>query len=169
MHPMRVLDIDKVVVNIGVGEAGDRLLKAQRLLETLTGQRAVQTLSRQTNRDLGIRRGMPIGTKVTLRGERAERFLKEALWARQHILYRWNFDPEGNLSFGVADYTDFRDRKYDPDIGLFGMDVSVVLRRPGHRVARRRIRPSHVPKRHRTTPREAIAFMEEKFDAEVRS
>lgn len=169
MNTMRDIRIDKVVVNVGVGEAGDRLLKAQRVLEELTGQRAVQTLSRRTNRDWGIRQGMPIGAKVTLRGEGAETFLLKALWARNHLLYRWNFDPEGNFSFGVADYTDFKGMKYNPEIGLFGMDVSVVLRRPGSRVAKRRIRPGRIPRRHRTTPREAIDFVKEKFDVEVRS
>jgi large subunit ribosomal protein L5 len=128
----------------------------------------VRTLSKRTNRDWGIREGMPIGAKVTLRGERAERFLREALWARNHLVHRWNFDPEGNLSFGVADYTDFREMKYNPEIGLFGMDVNVVVRRGGSRVTKRRIRPGRIPHRHRTTPREAIDFLKERFQVEVK-
>lgn len=168
MNPMREIRIEKVVVNVGVGEAGDRLLKAQRVLELLTGQKAVPTLSKRTNRDWGIRHGMPIGAKVTLRGDRAEAFLRRALWARNHLLPRWNFDSEGNFSFGIADYTDFKEMKYDPEIGIFGMDVNVVLRRPGGRVARRRIRRGRIPTAHRTTPTETIAFVKERFNVEVK-
>jgi large subunit ribosomal protein L5 len=168
MRSMRNIRIEKVVVNIGVGEAGDRLLKAQKVLEMLTGQKAVQTLSRKTIRDWGIRKGMPIGAKVTLRGDRAERFLREALWARNHVLHSYNFDQEGNFSFGIADYTEFKDMKYDPEIGLFGMDVNVVLQRPGYRVARRRIGKSRIPRKHRITREEAISFVTERFEAQVR-
>lgn len=168
MNPMRQIRIAKVVVNIGVGEAGDTLLKAQTVLERLTGQRPIQTHSRKTNRDFGIRKGMPIGAKVTLRGERAWSFLRTALQARNNVLARYNFDDEGNFSFGVVDYTDFEGQKYDPEVGLFGMDVSVVLQRPGRRVVERRVAPRHIPHRHRVPRREAIAWVEENLKAEVR-
>ncbi|MFQ5908058.1 MAG: 50S ribosomal protein L5 [Thermoplasmata archaeon] len=168
MNAMREVRIEKVVVNIGVGEAGDKLLRAQKVLESLTGQKAVQTLSKGTNRDFGIRQGMPIGAKVTLRGERADKFLREAFYARNNILFRYNFDPQGNFSFGVADYTDFKGVKYDPDIGLFGMDVSVALRRPGYRVGRRRVRRRRIPHRHRTTPNEAVDYVTKHFEVEVK-
>jgi large subunit ribosomal protein L5 len=168
MNPMREVQIDKVVVNIGVGEAGDKLLRAQKVLESLTGQKAIQTLSKSTNRDFGIRQGMPIGAKVTLRGERADRFLREAFYARNNVLFRYTFDRQGNFSFGVADYTDFKGVKYDPDIGLFGMDVSVTLRRPGYRVARRRVRRRRIPHRHRTTPQEAVDYVTGRYEVEVK-
>ena len=60
MNAMREIRIDKVVVNIGVGEAGERLVKAQKVLEMVTGHKSVQTSSRTINRDWGIRKGMPI-------------------------------------------------------------------------------------------------------------
>ncbi len=168
MNSMRNVRIEKVVVNIGVGEAGDKLLKAQKVLENLTGQRAIQTLSKKTIRDWGIRRGMPIGAKVTLRGERADKFLREALWARNNVLAAYNFDQNGDFSFGIVDYTDFKGMKYDPEIGLFGMDVNVSLQRPGYRVARRRVGRRRVPRRHRLTRGEAIEFIRLRFEAEVR-
>ncbi|MFQ5986764.1 MAG: 50S ribosomal protein L5, partial [Thermoplasmata archaeon] len=84
------------------------------------------------------------------------------------VLFRYNFDPQGNFSFGVADYTDFKGVKYDPDIGLFGMDVSVTLRRPGYRVARRRIRRRRIPHRHRTKPQEAVDYVSARFQVEVK-
>ncbi|MCK4456418.1 MAG: 50S ribosomal protein L5 [Thermoplasmata archaeon] len=164
---MRGLRIEKTVVNIGVGEAGERLIKAQKVLEMLTGQKPVETISKTTNKDLGIREGMPIGCKVTLRGEKAEDFLKRALWVKNNRLANYNFDPEGNFSFGVPDYTEFEEMKYDPEIGIFGMDVSVSLKRPGYRVTKRRRRASKIPIRHRVTREEGIQFIRDRFEIEV--
>jgi large subunit ribosomal protein L5 len=73
MNSMRDIKIDKVVVNIGVGEAGEKLIKAERVLELLTSRKPVRTLSSTTNKDLGIRKDMPIGCKVTLRGDPAKK------------------------------------------------------------------------------------------------
>jgi len=164
---MMQLRIEKVVVNIGVGEAGERLVKAQKVLGMLTGQIPMVTISRTTNRDLGIREGMPIGCKVTLRHDKAIEFLKRALWIRENRMAEYSFDPEGNLSFGVSDYTDFEGMRYDPEIGIFGMDVNVVIQRPGYRVRKRRIMSRRLPHRHRVTRDEAMDFMKEQFAVEV--
>jgi len=164
---MRQPKIEKVVVNIGVGEAGERLLKAQKVLEMLTGQKPIVTIARVTNRDLGIREGMPIGCKVTLRREKAIDFLKKALWIRENRVAEYSFDLEGNLSFGISDYTDFEGMRYDPEIGIFGMDVNVVIQRPGYRLTRRRIMRRKLPRSHRITRREAIDFMRDNFSTEV--
>jgi large subunit ribosomal protein L5 len=164
---MRQLRIEKVVINIGVGEAGERLVKAQKVLEMLTGQTPLVTVSKTTNRDLGIREGMPIGCKVTLRHDIADNFLKRALWIRENRIAEYSFDPEGNLSFGISDYTDFEGMRYDPEIGIFGMDVNVVIQRPGYRVTKRRIMTRRLPHRHRVTRQEAMDFMKEQFAVEV--
>jgi large subunit ribosomal protein L5 len=167
MADMRAVKIEKVVVNIGVGEAGDKLVKAQKVLELVTRQKSVQTLSHQAVRDWGVRRNMPIGTRVTLRGRSAEDFLKRALTIRNNRLPAYSFDPRGNFSFGVPDYTDFEGMKYDPEIGVFGMDVSVSLQRPGFRVTRRRVRAARIPARHRITRPEGIQFIKDRFGTEV--
>jgi len=164
---MRTPRIEKVVVNIGVGEAGERLMKAQKVLEMLTEQRSVITVAKVTNRDLGIREGMPIGCKVTLRRERAINFLKKALWIRENRVAEYSFDIEGNLSFGISDYTDFEGMRYDPEIGIFGMDVNVVIQRPGYRLTRRRIMKRRLPRTHRLTRQEAMDFMRDNFSIEV--
>ncbi len=164
---MRQLSVDKVVVNIGVGEAGERLVKAEKVLEMVTGQKPVETISKTVNRDLGIRVGMPLGCKVTLRGETAEEFIRKALSIREHRVPVYSFDKEGNMSFGISDYTDFEGMKYDPEIGIFGMDVSVVLKRPGKRVALRPLLSRRIPKSHRVDRAEAIQFMKDKFEVQV--
>ena len=167
MTGMRELYVEKVVVNIGVGEAGERLVKAQKVLEMVTGQKSVQTISKTINRDLGIRKGMPLGCKVTLRGEAAEEFIERALPIREMRVPVYSFDKEGNMSFGITDYTDFDGMKYDPEIGIFGMDISVVLRRPGNRITKRALLKRRIPKDHRVDRDEAIQYMKDKFKVEV--
>ena len=167
MADMRSIRVEKVVVNVGVGEAGDKLAKARKVLELVTKQAPTQTVARTAVRDWGVRRGMPIGTKVTLRGGAAEDFLKRALSIRNNRLPSYSFDPQGNFSFGVPDYTDFEGMKYDPEIGVFGMDISVSLQRPGFRIAKRRVRTHPVPRRHRITRSEGITFIKEHFGVEV--
>ena len=160
--------ITKVTVNIGVGEGGRRLQLAEKVLEVLTGMKPKRTLSTKTNRDLGIRKGAPIGCKVTIRdSESIQSFLKDAFWIREHTLPSYNFDIQGNLSFGITDYTDFPDQKYDPDIGIFGMDVNVVLERPGHRVSRRRRRKSRISKSHRVGKEESKEWFKERFELNI--
>ena len=160
--------ITKVTVNIGVGEGGQRLQLAEQVLEILTGMKPSRTLSKKTNRDLGTRKGAPIGCKVTMRGDdRIEAFLKDAFWVREHTLPEYSFDDQGNLSFGVSDYTDFPKQKYDPDIGIFGMDINVVLERPGHRVSRRRRRESRVPRSHMVGRVESKTWFVERFGLNI--
>ena len=167
MNAMREIRVDKVVVNIGVGEAGERLVKAQKVLEMVTGQKSVQTISKTVNRDLGIRGGMPLGCKVTLRGEAAEDFITRALPIREMRVPVYSFDKEGNMSFGITDYTDFDGMKYDPEIGIFGMDISVVLRRGGNRITQRQLLKRRIPVGHRVDRDEAIQYMKDKFKVEV--
>ena len=167
MNAMWNLHVEKVVVNIGVGEAGERLVKAEKVLEMVTGQTPVETISKTVNRDLGIRVGMPLGCKVTLRGEAAEDFIRKALVIREMRVPEYSFDKEGNMSFGISDYTDFEGMKYDPEIGIFGMDINVVLRRAGNRVTQRALLKRRIPKSHRVDREEAIQYMKDNFEVEV--
>lgn len=167
MVGMREVRVEKVVVNVGVGEAGEKLVKAQKVLELVTKQKSVQTLSHRAVRDWGVRRNMPIGTRVTLRGPAAETFLKAALEIRSNRLPSYSFDPRGNFSFGIQDYTDFPGMKYDPEIGVFGMDVAVSLQRPGWRVSRRATRARPIPRRHRVSREDGMTFMKDHFKVEV--
>jgi large subunit ribosomal protein L5 len=159
--------IAKITVNIGVGEAGERLGKAKTVLKNITGHKPVQTLSKTTNKDWGIRKMMPIGCKVTLRGKDAEQFLVEALKTRENKMADYSFDDEGNLSFGIPDHTLFKDQKYDPSIGIFGMDICITIEKPGYRVKHRRINRRKIPHRHRVTREETMTYLFEAFNVEV--
>lgn len=163
-NPMLEPRIVKVSVNIGVGEGGERLQTAERVLELLTGSSPIRTMGRIQNRDLKVRKGFPIGCKVTIRDtETVDKFLRDAFWVRENSIPAWNFDAQGNLSFGIRDYTDFPDQKYDPDIGIYGMDINVVLERPGHRVRRRRRRSRKVGTEHGVSTEESRQWFAEKF------
>ena len=164
---MRKLKIAKVVLNIGVGDAGERLGKAESVLEKLSGCKPTRTLSKSTNRDLGIRLGMPIGCKVTLRGKAADKIIKESLWVRENRIPAYCFSKTGGLSFGIPDYTGYKNESYDPDIGIFGLDIAIAFERPGFRVARRKIKSNKVGKNHRISAEECQEFMKKSFGLEV--
>ncbi|MCA1819528.1 MAG: 50S ribosomal protein L5 [Thermoplasmatota archaeon] len=166
-NPMTVPRIAKVTVNIGVGEGGEKMEKAEKVLTKLTGHKPVRTLGKINNRELGVRPGDPIGCKVTLRGADADSFVKRALYTRKNKVYDYSFDNQGNLQFGVSDYTSFEGERYDPEIGVFGMDVCITMAKPGHRVKHRRAMSRQVPHEHRVTRDECKAFLSQKFDIEV--
>ena len=146
--------VEKITVNIGVGEAGERLGKAETVLKNITNHKPVRTISKTTNKDWSIREGMPLGCKVTLRGEEARNFLINALKTRGNKMSDYSFDGEGNLSFGVPDHTLFKDQKYDPSIGIFGMDICITIEKAGYRIKRRRIDRRKIPHKHRVKKEE---------------
>jgi len=167
-NPMTQLRVTKVCVNIGVGEGGERLVNAENVLEMVTGVKPQRTLGRIQNRDLKVRVGAPIGCKATIRDQATiQTFLANAFQCRENTIPSWNFDREGNLSFGVRDYTDFPGQKYDPDIGIFGMDITAVLERPGHRVSRRRRAKAKVGAHHRVSAEESRAWFAEQFNINI--
>lgn len=164
---MRKPYVDKVVVDIGVGSAGEKMESALKLLERLTERKPVQTYSKHKIPAWGLRKGLPIGAKVTLRGGDAVEFLKRAFKAIDNTLKEKNFDELGNLSFGVEQYLFFDNIKYDPDIGTMGLQVSTTIERSGFRIKRRKVRRSKVGKHHRILKAEAIEFIKSEFGVEI--
>lgn len=160
---MRRLAIKKVTVNISVGEGGEKLAKAEALLAQLTGQTPIKISAKSTNQTFGIRKGTPIACKVTLRGEKASNFLKRALEAIGYKIKKKNFDDSGNLSFGIKEHIDIPGVRYDPNVGIFGMDVCLTIERPGYRIKRRKIFSKRVSTSHSIKPEESITFMKEKY------
>lgn len=162
-NPMLRPRLVKVTVNIGVGESGERLQKAVRVLEMLTGQKPSVRKAKKTIRDFGIRKGEPIAAVVTLRREKAIEFLRKAFQAVGNKLKASQFDEFGNVAFGIKEHITIPGVRYDPEIGVFGMDVVVTIERPGYRVARRRRARSRIPRRHRVTKEESMVLLHEMF------
>jgi large subunit ribosomal protein L5 len=164
-HEMREPRIEKVVVHMAVGEGGRELADAEEILEAITGQRSVRTQAQRTVQEFNIREGDPIGAKVTLRGEAAEEFLDTAL--AQVDVSASQFDETGNFSFGIEEHTAFPSQEYDPNVGIYGLDVTVNLVRPGYRVAKRDKISRSIPSGHRLDAADAVDFLEANFDVEV--
>lgn len=115
-----------------------------------------------------IRKGAPIGCKVTLRGKPARDFFATSLKIVNQTLFESQLDKSGNFSFGIEEHTDFPGMSYDPQIGIFGMDVNVVLERKGIRITRRKMEQKKLPAKQRVSKADAIAFLKEKYQVEVR-
>ncbi len=161
-NTMRQVQVEKVTVNMGVGQSGDAMKKAQTILEMITEGKAVQTKCTVKQPKWEIRPGLPIGLKVVLRGEKASDFLKRAFEAKDNRLRKRSFDLQGNFGFGVHEYIDLPGVKYDPTLGIRGFDVLVTLKRPGYRVKKRKIRRKKLGKNHMLNKSEAVEFVEKR-------
>lgn len=159
--------IAKVVVNIGVGSSGEKLEKAAKLLEQLVGQKPSFRRAKKSIKEFNIKKGEPIATAITLRGSAAIQFLERVLVAVGRRIRYSSFDDYGGVSFGIREHIVLPGTRYDPDIGIFGMDVTVKLERPGYRVMRRRRCRSTIPRRHRVNRIEAAVFFMTKLGVEV--
>lgn len=166
-HPMRAPRISSVTVNIGVGAPGEKLNRALAVLENLTKQKPVATLAKKNVRDFSIRVGERIGAKVTLRKNKALDFLKKALEVVEYRIPISHFDPYGNVSFGIKEHIELPGAEYDPEVGIFGMDVCIALERPGYRIKRRRNYRRKIPPSHRLTREEAVLYMKKNFGVKV--
>ncbi len=162
----RVL-IGKVVLNIGVGRSGEAIERARRVLEDLVHQKASSRKARKSIRDFGVHKGEPIGMMVTLRGAKAFDVLKILLQSHENKIQSSSFDRYGNCSFGIKEHIEIPGVRYNPEIGIFGMNVSVVLERAGYRIARRTRAQGKIGKNHRVNRDEAISFFKENFGVEV--
>lgn len=166
-QPMLKPKIAKVVVNICVGKSGEPLEKATKVLQDLTSQTPIKKKAKKTIRDFGIRKDEPIACVVTLRKQKATDFLKKVLPVFDNILSRKSFDKYGNFSFGLKEHIEIAGVPYDPDIGIFGMDVCVSLDRPGYRVKKRRREKAKIGSKHILTFNEALVFAKYTLGVEV--
>jgi large subunit ribosomal protein L5 len=164
---MKRIRVDKVVINIGVGRSGEPIDKARNALLELTGQQPAVRGAKKTVRDFGIHKGEPIGVIVTLRRGPAIDFLKRIIAAKRNILKFSSFDIYGNISVGIHEHIDIPGTKYNPEIGIFGMDVNIALTRPGYRIAKKSRNSAKIGKTHRINREEAIEFFKQEYGVGV--
>jgi len=166
-NPMRSIRVGKVVVNIGLGKSGEAIERGKRVLEQVTGQQPAQRRAKKSVRDFGIHKGEPIGVLVTVRGGGTAELINRLLAARDKKLSESCFDSRGSVSFGVKEHIEIPGIKYDPAIGILGMNVSVLLERPGGRVSRRLHKPAHVGKQHVVGKDEAMSYFRDQFGVAI--
>jgi large subunit ribosomal protein L5 len=158
--------IEKVVVNIAVGKSGEPLEKATKVLKEITGQTPCKRKAKESIRDFNIRKGESISCIVTLRGEEAIAFLNRVLPVIDKKISSRSFDRQGNFSFGIKEHIEISGVKYDPEVGIFGMDVCVAVTRPGYRVKNRR-KENRLGAKHVLTPEESMVFVKNRLGVEI--
>jgi large subunit ribosomal protein L5 len=164
-NPMRKIMIEKISLNVGAGKNEDMLKKGLVLLQKLSPQKPVKTTAKKRIPAWGLRPGLAIGCKVTIRKGAAD-LLKRLLVAKSNTLSEKNFDNGGNFSFGIPEYIDIEGLEYDPDLKILGLEVAVTLGRPGIRLKMRKLKSRKIGKKHLISKDDAIAFMKE-FGVEI--
>lgn len=145
-NPMEVPRLEKVTVNVGVGEAiqnAKALDAAVKDVATITGQRPVITRAKKSIAAFKVRTGMPIGTSVTLRGDRMYEFLDKLFNAALprvrdfHGVSPKSFDGRGNYTLGLREQLIFPEIEYDKIDKLRGMEITIVTSAKTDEEARR--------------------------------
>jgi len=160
---MKELRLSKVVLNCGA--KGEKLERATKLLKLITGSEPKHTKSKVRIPAFGIRPGLEIGCKVTLRGKKAFDMAKKLLEAVDNRLNKKNIG-KGFVNFGIREYIEIPGITFQRDIGILGLDVSIVLERPGFSIKRKKSKRK-IPARHKIGREETAAFMEKYFNVKI--
>ena len=164
---MKEIKLEKVVLNMGVGKSGDVIETSKKALDQISGKKSCSRNAKATQRDWGVRKGEPIGVAVTSRGDDAKALLKRLLEAKGNQLKGKSFDNFGNVSFGILEHIDIPGIKYDPKIGILGLDVAVSMTRPGFNIRLRSKHKARIGKSHKITSDEAKEFLTREFGVKI--
>lgn len=166
-NPMRQIRLEKIILNMGVGRSGDAIEIAKRALDSISGKKSCSRDAKATQRDWGVRKGEPIGVAVTVRGDDAKQLLTRLLSAIGNRVKGKSFDDFGNMSFGIKEHIDIPGTKYDPQIGILGLEVAITLTRPGFSIRTRSRHKASVGNKHRITSEEAQQFLIREFGVQI--
>ena len=164
---MKEIKLEKVVLNMGLGKSGDAVEIAKKALGQISGKKVNERPARKAHRDWGVRKGEPIGAAVTIRSNEGKELLKRLFEAKGNRINGHSFDNMGNLSFGILEHIDIPGIKYDPKIGILGLDITVRLTRPGFSISTRSKHKASIGKNHMITPDEAKEYLTKEFGVSV--
>lgn len=164
---MKKISVAKVVLNMGVGKSGEPIERAKLALQQISGQQPSPRFAKATQRDWGVHKGEPIGVAVTLRKEPAIQLIKRLFAAKGNQIKGSSFDNFGNVSFGIKEHIDIPGVKYDPQVGILGLDIAISLTRPGFSIRVRSKHKASVGRTHKITGDEAKAFLSHEFGIQV--
>jgi len=159
---MRQIKLEKVTLNCGAGIEPHRIEKSVRLLEMIGGGKAKVIVTKKRIPAFGVRPGLRLGCKITLRKKKAAELLKRLLDTIGNKLSSKQINP-GSFAFGIKEYIEIPGVAYQRDIGLLGLDICVTLTRAGARIEEKKANRGKVPKRNRITKEETIKFMQDNF------
>ena len=165
--PMKKISLEKVVLNMGVGRSGESIEIAKKALDQISGKKSCARDAKETQRDWGVRKGEPIGVAVTIRGNDAKALLTRLFEAKGNQVNGRAFDNFGNYSFGIREHIDIPGVKYDPQIGILGLGISVTLTRPGYGIRKRSKHKARVGKSHIIKSQEAKDYLAKEFGVTV--
>lgn len=161
-NKMREIKIEKIVLSIG--GTGEGLEKGVKLLSVLTGRKPSKMKTKKRIPSWSVRPGLEVGAVVTIRKD-AEQVLKRMLSAVSNKIRKKQIS-ENNFSFGIQEYIEIPGIEYQRDVGIIGLDITVVFKRTGRRVKLKKIKRGKIPKRQAISKEEIIKFMEDKFGTE---
>ena len=167
MNKMKDIRIEKITLNMGMGEAGDKLKKATKLLNKISNKKPVLTKSYKRIPTWGLRPGLEIGAKVSVRGKEAKELFERLASAIDKKVKPTSFDNQGNFSFGIKEYIDIPEVEYDPDLGIIGLEVAVTLERAGYRVKKRKYNRAKIGKSHIITKEDSIDYVQNNFGIKI--
>lgn len=167
MNPMKKIRIRKLTVNVGTGKDQKELDRGLLLIKHITGLEGVKTITNKRIPGWGLRPGLAVGCKLTLRKDKAVELAKKFLETKENLLEENNFDGHGNISFGITEYIEIPGIEYNHDIGMMGFQVCITLERPGYRLTKRRRFKKSLPRNHVVDKQEAMQFMKDEFNIKV--
>jgi large subunit ribosomal protein L5 len=163
-NPMRRIQIEKVLLS---GSGKDKNLeKSAKLLNILSGMKTQIIKTQKRIPDFSVRPGLEVGARVTLRRDKAIAQLRRLLGAIDNTLKSKQISPN-HFSFGIKEYIDIPEVEFNRDIGVMGLNVTVVFVRTGIRVKRKKIKSGKFPLRQNVTKEEIINYMKENFKTKI--
>ena len=165
--PMKKISLEKIVLNMGLGKSGDVITTATTALQQISGKKPSTRNAKAAYRDWGVRKGEPIGVAVTIRGDDAVALLKRLIEAKGNTLKGKSFDNFGNFSFGINEHIDIPGVKYDPQVGILGLGISIALTRPGYGIRTRSKHKAKVGKTHIIKSQEAQDYLVKEYGVTI--